>query len=506
MSDPRHGRLIFGDDRSATADVVWEWIGNHSWPGWTIAVVSADDAPDVTILPPDHVALTAWEPPDPRRLADGEATSVEHLRGRADPRVVLDSAGPADLMVVGPRGRGLMKQLGVGSTADWLLQRPDPPVAVIRSSATTRQVVAYADGRPDGERAIAALASLPWIASCEVVVLATEDAHEAAATALLHDAGVPATVRHVAVPRRTLGRAGDPAPAVLREILALRPDLVALGVGSFEAVRRAFRATSPTESTLSVLVAARATPGTYEPTREGAGYTRGDAAVGASGPAHEHQDTTKESPMAGETARTSTTEKPVVTIFEQYGAGADYVGTRVADALHLPYHPQAFSSRALEGDAEAATEEGATLAQVFSVLGGAYGGLEGRDIASTQRQKYELTMDNNRTVWEHAQEGGVIVGRNGAVVLAERPRTVHVLLTGSVEDRVERAAREAGISPERAAARQQREDQVRADMSLTFYGWDPRLPDRYDLVINTSRISLDAAVSAIVEAVRTRTS
>jgi glucuronide carrier protein len=41
-------------------------------------------------------------------------------------------------------------------------------------------------------------------------------------------------------------------------------------------------------------------------------------------------------------------------------------------------------------------------------------------------------------------------------------------------------------------------------MSKALYGWDPRLPDRYDLVINTSRIPLDAAAQAIVNAIRPR--
>ena len=75
------------------------------------------------------------------------------------------------------------------------------------------------------------------------------------------------------------------------------------------------------------------------------------------------------------------------------------------------------------------------------------------------------------------------------------------LLTGSVEDRVARAAKEAGISKEQAAARQEREDQVRAEMSILLYGWDPRLPDRYDMVLNTSRIPLAAVVDAIIDAV-----
>jgi cytidylate kinase len=202
---------------------------------------------------------------------------------------------------------------------------------------------------------------------------------------------------------------------------------------------------------------------------------------------------------------TRTTYKPVVTIFEAYGAGADYVGHKVAEALGLPFHEQAFSSEAIEGDPDAAAEQGAVLSQVFAVLGGAYGGFEGRDVATTQRQKYELIMDNNRQVWEYADEGGVILGRNGAVILAERPNTFHVLLTGSVEDRVARAAKAGGLTLEKAAARQKREDQVRTDMSKVFYGWDPMAPDRYDMVMNTSRIALDAVAHAIVDAVRVGT-
>ena len=207
--------------------------------------------------------------------------------------------------------------------------------------------------------------------------------------------------------------------------------------------------------------------------------------------------------MSQPTTESHVSDKPVVTIFEAYGAGGATVGRQVAERLGLPFHEQAFSSAALEG--RDATEQGAVLAQVFAVMGGAYGGFDGRDVATTQRQKYELVMDNNRNVWEFADEGGVILGRNGAVILANRPNAVHVLLTGSREDRIARAAEDAGISPELAAERQAREDEVRAQMSIQLYGWDPRLPDRYDMVLNTSRISVDAVVDAIVDAVRLRT-
>lgn len=193
--------------------------------------------------------------------------------------------------------------------------------------------------------------------------------------------------------------------------------------------------------------------------------------------------------------------QPVVTIFEQYGSGADAVGRQVADALGVPYHAQAFSSQELEG-AEANLKSNAVLVTVYSVMGGAYGGLEGLDVVATQREKYDLVMENNRSLQQEAEGGGVLVGRNATVVLAGRPNTVHVLLTGSREDRVARAAQDAGIPIDRAQKRQQREDEVRAEMSKALYGWDPRLPDRYDLVINTSRIPVDAAASAIVSALR----
>jgi glucuronide carrier protein len=203
-----------------------------------------------------------------------------------------------------------------------------------------------------------------------------------------------------------------------------------------------------------------------------------------------------------ENSPTTSAVKPVVTMFEQYGAGASYVGHKVAEALGLPFHAQAFSSEQIEATEAAATEENATLSQVFSVMGGAYGGFDGRDVATTQRHKYELVMENNRTVHQFADDGGVIVGRNATVILAQRPSTLHVLLTGDVEDRVKRAAGEAGNSAERATQRQKREDEVRAEMSIILYGWDPRLPDRYDLVFNTSRIDLDRVVEAILAAVR----
>jgi cytidylate kinase len=200
----------------------------------------------------------------------------------------------------------------------------------------------------------------------------------------------------------------------------------------------------------------------------------------------------------------SDTARPVVTLFESYGSGASYVGPRIASALGLPFHEQAFSSEQLE-DAVAKRESEGVLSRVFGAMGGAYSsfaGLEGPGVALAQRDNYSIVMENTRSVKQMAREGGVILGRNGALILADRPATLHVRLDGPLDRRIARAAQESGISTDRAARRQKREDQLRAEMSIELYGWDPRQDDRYDLVVNTGTMDLDTCVAVIVQAVR----
>src|SRR5438270_12474535 len=145
--------------------------------------------------------------------------------------------------------------------------------------------------------------------------------------------------------------------------------------------------------------------------------------------------------------------RSVVTLFESYGSGAGYIGPRVAQALGVPFHEQAFSSQQIENAAEQRDDEG-VLSRFFGTVGGSYAGLEGPSVAMAQRDDYELVLENTRIVQEEANQGGVITGRNGAMVLANRPRALHVMLDGPLAQRIERAARDAGIDIQRAAKRQ----------------------------------------------------
>ena len=154
--------------------------------------------------------------------------------------------------------------------------------------------------------------------------------------------------------------------------------------------------------------------------------------------------------------------RPVVTLFESYGSGASYIGPRVAQALGVPFHAQAFSSEEIESAMVERESEG-PLSQVFSAMGGQYLGIEGASVAMAQQDTYDLAMENTRTVVEDARQGGVILGRNGALILADWPVALHVKLDGPLTKRIERAAKDSGIDIERAAKRQKRKCGARSE-------------------------------------------
>ena len=129
----------------------------------------------------------------------------------ADPRLVLDSFTDAGLLAIGPRGAGLLKQLGLGSTAEWLISahRPLAPLAVIRSARPTRTVLLCVDGSLHARRATRTLARMPWITDTHVTVLGVADGSPGI------ERGVDDAARHARVPRHRRGqhtRRQGPAP------------------------------------------------------------------------------------------------------------------------------------------------------------------------------------------------------------------------------------------------------------------------------------------------------
>lgn len=164
-------RLVFGDDGSTAADVAWLWISNHAWPGWTISVVTARQ-PDAVGSGAGRATPHPWPGNGSRQLRVGpDVTPLELLTAESDRRIVLNSFQDAQLMVIGPRGKGLLKHLHLGSTADWLLHHPPAPLAIIRSGRPTRRLLVCVDGSAAAHEAAVMVSRLPWIGDCRIVVL-----------------------------------------------------------------------------------------------------------------------------------------------------------------------------------------------------------------------------------------------------------------------------------------------------------------------------------------------
>ncbi len=194
----------------------------------------------------------------------------------------------------------------------------------------------------------------------------------------------------------------------------------------------------------------------------------------------------------------------VVTLWETYGSNMEAIAERLAEDLGLPLHKQAYSSEAVE-QAEAEREKqgrlGALARQTLESFISPDGLVTPSD-ASLATNYRVMAQKNTALVQQRAESGGVLQGRNGQYVLHDRPNTVHVKLDGSVEDRVAFAAEASGIGRERAAKRQQLEDNFRVELSHKTYAFDPRDDRWYDLVVNGSKLSTEDAVHLIKEAVR----
>lgn len=226
--------LVFGDDRSPAADIAWLFINNHRWSGWRLEVVAAHmpEVPGMP-LPRADTELHAWDPPQRREVfAEAQFSEVTELTAKADPRIVLSRR--SDLLVIGPRGPGLLKALHLGSTADWLLLHPPAPLLIARHGHAVRRVVVCADGSPHANKVTSVLAELPWVDQLAITILAIDDKRIDIDTATsgarerLEAAGATVDVRV---------DSGKPTTMIHRFLAEASPDLVALGTSGLTGLR-----------------------------------------------------------------------------------------------------------------------------------------------------------------------------------------------------------------------------------------------------------------------------
>ena len=204
---------------------------------------------------------------------------------------------------------------------------------------------------------------------------------------------------------------------------------------------------------------------------------------------------------------------PLVTLSAPYGAGGSYIGPRLADRLGVAFVDRAIPSevarRLAVPLAEAVRHDESTgsaferFVRLLAPVGVVYGARPVVDPDIIDEQSYRLATE--QVIREEAvRHGGVILGRAGALVLADHPEALHVRLFGPRERRIDQAMRIEGIDREEAERRQAENDRARDAYVRHFYAADASDLRHYHLALDSTALDLDTCVDVIAEAAEGR--
>lgn len=198
--------------------------------------------------------------------------------------------------------------------------------------------------------------------------------------------------------------------------------------------------------------------------------------------------------------------QPVITVSATYGAGGSVIAPRLAEAMGLPFVDRLISADAAGAASRGRSEEGlvkgeqeaspvgrflsyfARAATVGAVIGPEPDINDDEDIRNRTESDLRPLMDG---------APGVVLGRAGAVVLKDRPRSYHVRLDGPPGRRIEWAAPYESLPREGAARRQAETDRTRASFVKRLYRVDPADPSLYHLVLDPTVLGVEAALAVI---------
>lgn len=205
-------------------------------------------------------------------------------------------------------------------------------------------------------------------------------------------------------------------------------------------------------------------------------------------------------------------QRPVVTIAALYGAGGSVVGPRVAERLGVPFLdraiPTALARRVgLIEHAVAAVDDAPR--SVWNRWMGTLGRASPATAATAQPERLDLDERRLRAEIEEflgaaGRSGGVVLGRGGAVVLANVPGALHVFLGGDKRARIRRVMDLRGLDRETASHRVKVNDRARREYVRNAYGIDGDNPSLYHLTLDAIALGVEPCVELIVDASRAR--
>ena len=190
----------------------------------------------------------------------------------------------------------------------------------------------------------------------------------------------------------------------------------------------------------------------------------------------------------------------VITIGREYGSGGHEIGEKIAQALGIPFYDNSMmemvaKESGLSVDTVRDYDQRLPHSLLYELITKDFSMPTERSIS----KKDALFVAQSRVIRRLASEGPcVIVGRCADYVLADNPHAINVYLRASEEYKVRRAVEYYGIAPENAAEKVSKTNSMRRDhySYFTEKTWgDPR---NYAAVFDTSRLSPEAVVRAVI--------
>ncbi|NWF91273.1 MAG: cytidylate kinase family protein [Syntrophaceae bacterium] len=180
-----------------------------------------------------------------------------------------------------------------------------------------------------------------------------------------------------------------------------------------------------------------------------------------------------------------------ITVSEMLGTGGEEIARGVAETLHYSYCGEEELFRAADemgflSDVKRLDEKGPHFFERFFT------------------EKPRVYLDRLQSlIYELAKKGdAVFFGRGSQLLLHSFHCALHVLVTGSLQKRVERVIKEKGVGREIAEKMIRRSDHDKEGFIRYAFDEDWLNPNLYDLILNTDKLSIPSAIKSIVESAR----
>ncbi len=200
----------------------------------------------------------------------------------------------------------------------------------------------------------------------------------------------------------------------------------------------------------------------------------------------------------------------IVTISNEYGAGALAVAKRVAELLGYEYVDEQLPvvvAKRLQVTPEIveANEDSARTIGERLLTGLELATPELAESSVVEPFDEELLRAVQDAVHEYASRGdAVIVGRGAGVILGARPDVLRAFLHAPREWRIARIMEATGADGKTARSEVDRIDRARAAYIRDWYGVTFGDPRTYDICLDTSRFAPMQAAALIAAALRSR--